>query len=39
MRKGDPLKEEINAAIKALRENGTYKMINDKYFNFDVYGG
>lgn len=39
LRKGDPLKEEINAAIKALRENGTYKTINDKYFTFDVYGG
>jgi lysine-arginine-ornithine-binding protein len=39
LRKGDPLKADINAAIKALRENGTYKTINDKYFNFDVYGG
>lgn len=39
MRKGDPLLGEINAAIKALRENGTYRAINDKYFNFDVYGG
>ncbi len=39
MRKGDPLLGEINAAIKALRENGAYKAINDKYFNFDVYGG
>jgi polar amino acid transport system substrate-binding protein len=28
----------MNAAIKALRENGTYKAINDKYFKFDVYG-
>jgi lysine-arginine-ornithine-binding protein len=39
MRKGDPLLGEMNAAIKALRENGTYKAINDKYFAFDVYGG
>jgi lysine-arginine-ornithine-binding protein len=39
MRKGDPLLGEINAAIKALRENGGYKAINDKYFAFDVYGG
>jgi lysine-arginine-ornithine-binding protein len=38
LRKGDPLLGEINAAIKALRENGTYKKINDKYFKFDVYG-
>ena len=39
MRKGDPLLGEINAAIKALRDNGAYKAINDKYFAFDVYGG
>lgn len=39
IRKGDPLLPDINAAIKALRENGTYKTINDKYFAFDVYGG
>jgi len=39
MRKGDPLLGEMNAAIKALRENGTYKAINDKYFAFDVFGG
>jgi lysine-arginine-ornithine-binding protein len=38
MRKGDPLLGEMNAAIKALRENGAYKAINDKYFAFDVYG-
>jgi ABC-type amino acid transport substrate-binding protein len=39
LRKGDPLLGEINAAIKALRDNGAYKTINDKYFAFDVYGG
>jgi ABC-type amino acid transport substrate-binding protein len=38
MRKGDPLLGEMNAAIKALRENGTYKAINDKYVPFDIYG-
>lgn len=37
-RKGDALVGELNAAIKALRENGTYKTINDKYFGFDVFG-
>jgi arginine/ornithine transport system substrate-binding protein len=39
LRKGDAaLKGELNAAIKNLRDNGTYKKINDKYFKFDVYG-
>ncbi|GAA4523818.1 ABC transporter substrate-binding protein [Chelativorans composti] len=40
LRKGsDELREKFNAAIKAIRENGKYKEINDKYFAFDVYGG
>jgi len=34
----DELREKFNAAIAAIRENGTYKEINDKYFDFDVYG-
>ncbi len=43
LRKGeDALKAELNGAIKAIRANGTYKTINDKYFakfnNLDVYG-
>jgi len=39
MRKGEAaLKAELNAAIKAIRGNGSYKKINDKYFKFDVYG-
>lgn len=38
MRKGDALKGPLNAAIKAIRANGVYKKINDKYFKFDVYG-
>ena len=28
----------MNKAIKAIRANGTYKKINEKYFAFDVYG-
>jgi arginine/ornithine transport system substrate-binding protein len=32
------LREEINAAIAAIRENGTYDEISGKYFDFDVYG-
>ena len=40
IRKGeDELKAAFNAAIQAIRENGTYKEINDRYFAFDVYGG
>ena len=40
VRKGeDELREMFNNAIKALRENGKYKEINDKYFGFDIYGG
>lgn len=39
VRKGEPeLLEALNAAIKAIREDGTYKKINEKYFPYDVYG-
>ncbi len=39
VRKGeDKLRMAINAAIKQIRADGTYKKINDKYFEFDVYG-
>jgi polar amino acid transport system substrate-binding protein len=40
LRKGDTeLKAKINAAIKAIRANGTYDAFSKKYFDFDVYGG
>ena len=40
LRKTDTvLRDEFNAAIKAIRANGVYKKINDKYFDFDIYGG
>ena len=35
----DALREAFNAAITAIREDGTYQSINDRYFDFDVYGG
>jgi polar amino acid transport system substrate-binding protein len=39
IRKGeDELREKFNAAIEAIRANGKYKAINDKYFTFDAYG-
>ena len=39
VRKGETeLADKFNAAIKAIRANGKYKEINDKYFKFDVYG-
>jgi len=34
----EDLVEAFNAAIAAIRANGKYKEINDKYFAFDVYG-
>ncbi|WOG29484.1 lysine/arginine/ornithine ABC transporter substrate-binding protein [Endozoicomonas sp. 8E] len=33
VRKQDKLKEEIDSALKKLKENGTYQKIYDKYFN------
>lgn len=39
VRKGDDaLREKLNKAIEAIRANGKYKQINEKYFPFDVYG-
>ncbi len=39
VRKGeDELREALNTAIKAIRDDGTYKQINDRYFKFDLYG-
>jgi polar amino acid transport system substrate-binding protein len=39
VRKGeDALRESINKAILDMRADGTYKAINDKYFDFDIYG-
>ena len=38
LRKGDPMKETLNAAIAAIRANGTYDAISKNYFDFDIYG-
>jgi polar amino acid transport system substrate-binding protein len=32
------LRDKLNAAIKALRDNGKYDEIAKKYFDFDIYG-
>ena len=40
LRKEDTaIKERLNAAIKAIRDNGKYDEITRKYFTFDIYGG
>jgi arginine/ornithine transport system substrate-binding protein len=39
VRKGEEdLLTMLNQAIDAIRANGTYKAIQDKYFDYDVYG-
>ncbi len=37
-KKNQDLVDKFNAAIDAIRANGKYQEINDKYFDFDVYG-
>jgi len=37
LRKGDKWSDRINAALKAIVENGTYAKINAKYFPFSIY--
>jgi polar amino acid transport system substrate-binding protein/arginine/ornithine transport system substrate-binding protein len=39
VRKSDTeLKDKINAALKAIKADGTYKRLQDKYFDFDISG-
>jgi len=39
LRQGETaLRDELNAAIKAIRANGVYDTVSKKYFDFDVYG-
>ncbi|MBS7660435.1 ABC transporter substrate-binding protein [Pseudomonas lalucatii] len=37
VRKGDPLREKLNTALKEVVADGTYQQINDKYFPFSIY--
>ncbi len=39
VRKGNAaLRDRLNAALKAIRANGTYQTLQARYFDFDVYG-
>lgn len=38
LRKESPLKDDVNAAIATVLDNGTYDALADKYFDFDIYG-
>ena len=35
--KNDPIRAKLNAALKEIVADGTYKKINDKYFPFSIY--
>ena len=38
-RKGETeLREKVNAALKAIKADGSYKKLNEKYFDFDISG-
>ena len=37
VRKGDPIRNKLNDALKEIVADGTYKKINDKYFPFSIY--
>ncbi len=40
VRKGDTeLKDKLNVAIETILKNGTYKKLQDKYFDYNIYGG
>ena len=39
IRKSDgDLPAKVNAALKAIKANGTYKKLQDQYFDFDISG-
>ena len=38
-KKDTKLRDAMSKVIKAIRDDGTYKKLNDKYFDIDIYGG
>ena len=38
-KRNDRLRNRFNKAIRAMRADGTYLQIQDRYFSYDVYGG
>jgi ABC-type amino acid transport substrate-binding protein len=37
-KKDADLKSQLNAALAAIRANGTYDTLRKKYFAYDIYG-
>jgi polar amino acid transport system substrate-binding protein/arginine/ornithine transport system substrate-binding protein len=37
-KKDTKLRDAMSKVIKAIRDDGTYKKLNDKYFDIDIYG-
>ncbi len=38
-KRNDRLRNRLNRAIRAMRADGTYLQIQDRYFSYDVYSG
>jgi len=38
-KRNDRLRNRLNKAIRAMRADGTYLQIQDRYFSYDVYSG
>ena len=38
-KKDTELRDAMSKVIKSIRDYGTYKKLNDKYFDIDIYGG
>jgi ABC-type amino acid transport substrate-binding protein len=36
LRKGDPARSEVNAALQGMFDDGTFKAINKNYWSFSV---